>query len=326
MPAQALNFQDLEQLRQDFDARILEMPEIDRFCSSSSWILAARESFHASGAPAVYRFDDGYLAMFRESMHGWGKVWLPMEAAWCLSCPLIGEAVPMSLQLKQLLFTCSAEWDTAILTGLPLNGILWNALIETLAPQFRLFGGPEVSRRIASLKGGVDGFLSRRSSKFRGNLKRAQRLAEDAGLTWKIETPGNIEKTMTLFSTMMDIEARSWKGLEGVGVNLGHMRDFYERMLQLLAPEKACRMVFAVQGDQPIGYIMGGVMDELYRGFQFSFDSKFSHLSLGNLLQMKMIEVLSEEGLQYYDLGTEIEYKRRWAEKSVVTHAMIIKK
>src|SRR5688572_32387452 len=51
-----------------------------------------------------------------------------------------------------------------------------------------------------------------------------------------------------------------------------------------------------------------------YRGLQFSYDDAFAQLGLGGLLQYHQIVELCAEGVTRYDLGTEMDYKRRWAE------------
>lgn len=152
------------------------------------------------------------------------------------------------------------------------------------------------------------------------------RLSKDEHLRWRFYAPQNLTQSMDLFSIMMDIEARSWKGLSGAGVNTGDMRTFYKRMMQLLTPDVGFRMMIVEQDGRPMGYILGGVFGKVYRGFQFSFDQTLSSISLGNLLQMKMIEYLSKECFLQYDLGTEIDYKKSWAECTMITHALIIRK
>ena len=54
-----------------------------------------------------------------------------------------------------------------------------------------------------------------------------------------------------------------------------------------------------------------------------SYDAELSHLSLGNLLQLEMISQLCEQGIQSYDLGSNQESKRRFAEEGLQTATLI---
>ena len=65
------------------------------------------------------------------------------------------------------------------------------------------------------------------------------------------------------------------------------------------------------------------MLGDTYRGLQFSFDADHAHLSLGNLCQLRQVEALCAEGLQFYDLGAEVEYKQRWGERLMETVTLV---
>jgi CelD/BcsL family acetyltransferase involved in cellulose biosynthesis len=73
-----------------------------------------------------------------------------------------------------------------------------------------------------------------------------------------------------------------------------------------------------------VGYILGAVRGGTYRGLQLSFDEDQAGRSLGNLLQLHQMESLVEEGVTTYDLGMDMEYKRRWADDAFTTVSMAI--
>ena len=50
------------------------------------------------------------------------------------------------------------------------------------------------------------------------------------------------------------------------------------------------------------------------RGFQMGFDASMRAMGAGNLVQFELIQALCDEGVEYYDLGMDMNYKRRWAE------------
>jgi CelD/BcsL family acetyltransferase involved in cellulose biosynthesis len=68
----------------------------------------------------------------------------------------------------------------------------------------------------------------------------------------------------------------------------------------------------------------GGSLGRRFRGLQFSFDDALRELGLGNALQLELIEWLTEEGFERYDLGSRSEYKQRWAEQIDATRALLV--
>jgi hypothetical protein len=173
--------------------------------------------------------------------------------------------------------------------------------------------GPTLRRHVASLEGGLDGYLARRGRKLRENLRRATRRANALGLTF--EAGGTLERAVA-------VERRSWKGAAGTGILVPEMRAFYEVILARLGPRT--RLLFARRDGEDLGYILGGVRDGCYRGFQFSYDQRMRHVSLGGLLQLEQIAALATEGVLVYDMGIDLPYKRRWADAPVDTVTLAV--
>ena len=190
-----------------------------------------------------------------------------------------------------------------------------------MLPRYQVRIGSSMKRHCASLEGGVDGFVSRRSRKFRANLRRAQRRADGVGLTFE---NADGARPAEVYERMLRIEVESWKGLNGVGIDTGRMRSFYARMVQRLSAAGAMRVTFAQVEGQDAAYILGGVFGETFRGLQFSYLERHRDLSLGNLLQLAMIERLFEQGISNYDLGSDIDYKKKWGESGLKTQTMVI--
>src|SRR6185295_4564657 len=111
---------------------------------------------------------------------------------------------------------------------------------------------------------------------------------------------------------------------EGVGIVTGPMHTFYQLMLPRLCARGQQRTMFAQKGGLDLGYILGAVFEGEYRGLQFSYDDEHAHLGLGGLLQYHQIVDLCEEGVARYDLGTEMDYKRRWAEDVMETEMLVL--
>jgi len=314
---------DLALVADDFDAEVARTPTIDRFCSTTAWILAASQALMPPRAPFTYRGTTGYFAAMR-GIHPAGFPYIePVELAWGLAAPLIGadptalvdEVVPMLANRR--------DWQLAILSGHTLDGPQRRALDRVLPPRWERRRGAPTIRHVASLEGGIDGFVGRRSRELRKTLRRSLRAAAEAGMTFEaVIAPA--DGAEALYDRIQTVEARSWKAREGVGISQGPMRAFYARMLPRLCAHGQQRTLFARLGDRDIGYVLGAVFENEYRGLQFSYDADHARLNVGGLLQYHQVAGLCDEGVGRYDLGTEMDYKRRWAEEIVETEMLVL--
>lgn len=314
---------DLAAMADDFDREVAQTPAIDRFCSSSAWILAATAALMPPRAPFSFKGIHGYFAAMR-GVHPAGFPYVePVELAWGLASPLIGsDAVGLVAEVVPLL-AGRRDWQLAIFSGLTVTGPQRRALDATLPPRWERRRGQPTIRHVASLDGGIDGFLSRRSRDLRKSLRKALRAAQDAGMTFESVRASEPE-AHALYDRIQAVEARSWKSREGVGIHAGPMRAFYGAMLPRLCALGQQRTIFARLGDRDVGYILGAVMVGEYRGLQFSYDADLAHLSVGGLLQYHQVTELCAEGIARYDLGTEMDYKRRWAEEIMETEMLVL--
>lgn len=315
---------DLAAVADDFDREVAVTPEIDRFCSSSTWILAAASALMPPRAPASYRGAGGYFAAMR-GMHPAGFPYIePFELAWGLAAPLIGRDPAPLAEAVIAVLAARRDWQLAIFTGLTLHGPQRRALERALPARWERRAGTPTARYVAGLDGGVDGFLSRRSRDLRKSLRKSLRAAAGAGVTFESVRGATAADATALYARIQAVEASSWKAREGVGIASGPMRAFYELMLPPLCLRGQQRTLFARAADRDIGYILGAVFEGEYRGLQFSYDDAHTALGIGGLLQYHQIVELCGEGVTRYDLGTEMDYKRRWAEDVMVTEMLVV--
>jgi CelD/BcsL family acetyltransferase involved in cellulose biosynthesis len=304
-----LTVEDFERDAAAYDALVRESDGIDRFCSSSEWVLAAREAW-APGAPTLLaRGAHGYALFVRTADARGAQVLLGFDTEWGFSSALVGHdgiAKEAALALE------GEPWHALLLPGLVPGARLMRAVVAAFR-RHEVRMGPLLTRWVASLEGGLDGYLARRGGRFRSIARRAARRARAEGVSF--ERGGTLERALA-------VERRSWKGAEGTGLLVPEMRAFYGALLARL--KDRARMVFARRGGEDVGYIMGGVRDGLYRGFQFSYDERLAHVSLGSLLQIEQIAALAEEGVATYDMGIDLPYKRRWADGSVDTVTLAV--
>jgi hypothetical protein len=307
-----------------YDQIVDEITLPDRFCTSSDWILPARRAFAADAPLVGYALDAGYAPMISVKT-ALGRTYLPLEASWGLACPLVArEPRELARELVDALTEDRGQWDAVFLSGLARGGPAFTALVHTAQRKYRLGLGQPTARCVASLEGGLDGFLGRRTAHHRKNLRRATRLAAGQ-VRFERLAPTDPEAALALYARVLEVESRSWKGQSGHGIQDGAMRVFYAEMVPRLARAGRLRLTFAYEGDQAVGYVLGGVRGDSYRGLQISFDDRLSHLSVGNLLQLETISGLCEEGCLNYDLGTAMPYKKLWAEREVETVPLVLR-
>jgi Acetyltransferase (GNAT) domain len=318
-----LSFQELDSRASSYDDAVAASHLVDRFCSSSFWILPAARHLAPSSIPWVFEEEGRYVVLARSA--GWLHA---LEATWGLPCPLVGGDREGVVDLFLRVLAADVSWDSALVTGLAEPTPLWRTLVPALARRYNLGIGPTTRRYVADLSDGVDGFLGRRSAGFRRALAKAARRARRMGLRFEIadEPPvGGAGDDDCGFERMLEIERRSWKGLAGVGIDREPMRSFYRDMNRRLVARRCRRLMFARLDEEDAAYIFGGVFGDTYRGLQFSFDPELAWLSLGNLCQLEEIRRLAESGFLRYDLGTDVAYKKRWGEV-VATRSVFVRR
>jgi hypothetical protein len=320
----ALTLAELEAASDELDDVVAQTQGIDRFCSSSAWILSAAEALMPPRTPWVHRSPAGWVAMMR-GQHPSGLAYVePLELAWGLASPLVGTDAPAVAELALAHIAREPGLQVALIPGLGEQAPILRALVARMPPTWERRWGQPTLRHVASLAGGVDGFLARRSRNFRKGLRAALRLAEVDGLVFESVRVSTEAEAEALYARIQRIEARSWKAAGGVGITTGPMRDFYHRMVRRLARRGRQRTIVARIGGDDVAYVLGAVFAGEYRGLQFSYDDERGRYSLGSLCQYHQIVELCAEGIMRYDLGTDMDYKRRWAEEQFQTSLLVI--
>lgn len=320
---QALDLSEFATVAADFDAAVLQTGNVDLFCSSSYWILPAIQAFHPEHEPWLYRSEDGamWAAMALGVSPSVGRFVAPFESMWGLATPFVGaDTYAVAEFVASILKRRERDWDALWLSGLQRGTPSFDHLVQTFGSRYRLGLGPSTKRHVASLEGGWDTYLARRTRKFRKNLRRSKRLSEARGLVFERYPSFDTEATaMALYDRILAVEATSWKGQTDQGINTGSMVEFYRLMLPRLARDNRLRVVVATDDGADVGYVFGAVFGGTFRGLQVSFNDEYREMSLGNIMQSEMIQLLCGEGVDFYDLGSDLPYKTRWAEPGLVT-------
>jgi Acetyltransferase (GNAT) domain len=309
----------------DLDEAVVATAGIDRFCSSSAWIQSASETLMPPRTSFVHRGDGGWLAAMR-GVHASGLTYIePLELAWGLASPLLGgDPEGLAEEAVALLTRRRRDFQVALVPGLAPDAPILRALLARVPDAWERRWGQATIRHVASLDGGVDGFLARRSRNFRKALRHALRAAAAAGITFESVRATDEASAARLYRRILAVEARSWKARDGVGIERGPMHDFYQAMVRRLAGRGRQRTLFARAGGDDVAYVLGAVFAGEYRGLQFSYDDALARHSLGSLCQYHQIARLAAEGVERYDLGTDMDYKRRWAEDQLETELLVL--
>lgn len=320
-----VDFATLENEAAAFDALAATTMGIDGFCSSTCWTLPALRAFQPNASPFVWRDAHGWAAFALGESPSVGRYLLPLEAAWGLACPVVSDMPETSMaDVAHALERTTEVWNVALIAALEVGSRTWRAAIRAMAPRFRVGVTEETVTHVSSLEGGLDGFLGRRTRKFRANLRNAERRAASVGISFQRVRLDDPEQVDAWYGDVLAIEQASWKSLEGNGADTEPMRGFTRNVLRRSAAREGCRMIIARRGEDDVGYLHGAMYRGRFRGLQMSFDARCTDLGLGNLLQMNMIRWACEDGLALYDLGSDLDYKRRWAERQIERRGLVL--
>jgi hypothetical protein len=321
---------ELDELRRDseaFDALAQETPHVDQYCSSSHWTLSAHEAFSPEQELFLFRSQTTWLTLTRGVSEHIGRYLSPLESMWGLASPLLGvDPVQSTLEAIEAFETIGDEWDSLWLCGLDPNAPPFMLFARHFSEQNAVFLGPPTLRHVASLDGGYDAWMARRSSGFRAKLRRALRLSESAGveIEWLTEFSDDASRRAA-FERALAVDDASWKGESAQGLRASEMATFYDRMTERLGRSGELRMMFLKLGGRDIAMGFGAQTGDALRGLQMSYVKEFASYSPGNVLQAKFIERLAAAGVQRYDLGTDLGYKGRWSEPGLETAALVIR-
>jgi len=171
-----------------------------------------------------------------------------------------------------------------------------------------------------ALQGTWKDFLAGKSQTFRKNLKAsARKLAQFGELKYRAyDDPADVLQQL---ETYRDIEARSWKAGEGVGVS----RDtdyfaFYRALAGAFGRKGAFTVRMLTVNGKAIAGTFGLAYDGVYYSLQIAHDREFSRCSPGTYLEaLEMEECFSRGYREYEFLGGFLNNKCRWTSTSRYT-------
>lgn len=294
--------------------------------SGPDWGLAAHGGLHGGERGAwCWHAEDHWVALALGDWEGAGAMVQGLEAAWGFACPVVGpDPAGAGLRLlRHALGEVAAQADGLLLGGIPRGGALDPALRVLLTHRYgrRWTVLPGTDEVVADLAGGVDAWWRRRSARFRAGLRTAARRTMAAGL--RLECCGGegmaAPEADRVFQRILAADARTWKAREGQSVFQEPSHEaFYRDLVRRSAADGRLWTAFAVDpGGVDVGYLVGYCEGEHFRGLQLGYDPAWAACTPGHLLQREVIAVLGPAGVRHYNLGMDIDYKRRWADQRI---------
>ncbi|MEE2644953.1 MAG: hypothetical protein VYD19_08475, partial [Myxococcota bacterium] len=206
---------DLQKLEDRFDQLAAETEGVDRCCTYAPWLFSAWEAFSPEAPPFIYEGEEGVAALMRVQIDEQRWLLVPLEYAWRLGAPLVG---PAPQALLEAVYRALESYRADGFLGCLVSGYAeqspWANALASYAPsglQSAGFLEPR-GRHIASLSGGFEGFMSRRSAKFRSELRRGDRRMRTQGIEAELhQRPLSEEQLSDLFARFIQVEKQSWK-------------------------------------------------------------------------------------------------------------------
>ncbi|MDR2744215.1 MAG: GNAT family N-acetyltransferase [Desulfovibrio sp.] len=306
--------------------------QVDPFCCSPAWQLSFHDAFSPNRRLFIEESTDSAL-IFAEKIFARGEIFLtPIEPHWFFGCPLLGShsVAMLSAAMEWLSKQYAPLFPKIVISGIRPKGQLYRRLLFTLGEHFDFHLYSTGVQCAASLAGGMEGFLSRRSANHRQKLKKKSRWASNEGIYFERYIPSSASEAKAIYSRMITVELSSWKGIGHCGMAEPPSRQFYDCMLRRLSASRQARIIFARHEDRDIGFIFGGKAGNIYRGQQFSYADNWKAFSIGNLMQIEQIRWLCEEGAKRYDMGPlvglRMGYKTHWTEKTMPVQTWILER
>lgn len=304
------NLEHWDKPESSWNKAALSTTQADPFCCGTEWQLSFHEAYSPNRHLYIRESSNSLVAFAQTSNRSQQKMFTPVEAHWLFGCPLLGpEAVDIMEEMSDIF-----SRPRFLISGLINEGVLYNRITERFKSQFNFRRTTRKTLCAASLSGGLDGFLSRRSSNHRRNLKKEMKRAIQKGVYFERFVPSDEKEVDEIYLRMLSVERESWKGIGQCGMAEQPARSYYYIMLKRLAVSRSARIMMARHDDRDIGFIFGGLSSDIYRGQQFSFADDWEKASIGNLLQLEQVRWLCEEGVKRYDMGPMMGYKHHWTE------------
>jgi hypothetical protein len=166
-----------------------------------------------------------------------------------------------------------------------------------------------------------DEYFGSRTSKFRNNIRRAEKHAAQLGeVTLERYRPqgaarGDGDPNWPLYDACEEISRRSWQSSSDDGTTLCHdeIRPFLRDMHEVAARTGAVDVALLRIGGEPAAFSYNYHYQGYLNGLRVGFDPQYAKVAAGNLLYLHAIRDGIERGDRVFDLGPgSLDAKRQW--------------
>ncbi|MBQ7617998.1 MAG: hypothetical protein IJS50_03910, partial [Desulfovibrio sp.] len=202
-----------EQIR-TWDQAVANSDLPDPICNEYEWVM----SYHTVDGlnrPALMLFEHGNMFSICEHHERDVTILAPLESGWLYDRPFLGaDPIPLLFKAIDLLddYYGQRNFPLMIFGGMSPHKPICNEILLNLGHLFNFYVQSDGCQGAASLEGGIDGFISRRSSNFRSKLKKAVRKTKELGLSYERHIPADPKEAMNIYQRMLAVEEKSWKG------------------------------------------------------------------------------------------------------------------
>lgn len=174
---------------------------------------------------------------------------------------------------------------------------------------------------LIEIDGSWDDYFASRTSKFRNNIRRAERNAAELGkVTFERHRPasaaeGDGDPRWDLYDICEQVAARSWQAASTDGTTLSHeqIRPYLRDVHEAAGRVGAVDMNLLWIDDAPAAFSYNYHYQGHVSGLRAGFDETLSHASPGIVLYHRMFRDGFERGDKLFDLGPgSIDAKRPW--------------
>ena len=178
----------------------------DPFCCAPVWQLAAHRAFAPGRRVLAHGTEDSVLVLAEAALSSGQPLLTSLEAHWFFGCPLLGpDATGLLAEALALMSHRYGHLPALLLGGIVPGSRRARELFTCCDPLFDIYLAGECIQGGASLEGGLDGFLSRRSANLRSKWRKSFRRAAGRGVTFERSCPADRAGADSVYARMLAV-------------------------------------------------------------------------------------------------------------------------
>jgi len=160
-----------------------------------------------------------------------------------------------------------------------------------------------------------DELLKGLSSRFRNNLRRAKKRADELGAVTYASASRSPELE-ELFEEFLDVEASGWKGKKGIGTAIkldARLSTLYRLLLSGYSRAAGCQIHVVRHRDRPIAAAFSLLTNKTLYGLKIGFDEEYARIAPGKLLHEFIFKECAENpAVERFDFTSDAQWHSHW--------------